>query len=152
MCTFEEWKHCRNSWSIAEFCFTQGLAKVKCEGACWRSLTSIINHLHNLYKCIKRITNIGLGVKLTNSMSFGESVFSVGFIQKTGKEDLFVKANHVYPQRNQCGKTLEDYRRQTTEAEGRWLPCGPAGPIFRPLGPLGPPVSPSFECRFSTAS
>jgi hypothetical protein len=29
MCTFEEWKHCSNSWSIAEFGFAQGLAKVK---------------------------------------------------------------------------------------------------------------------------
>ena len=59
-----------------------------------------------------------------NSTSFGESMFAGGFTQKIVKEGLFVKANHVYPQRNRYGKTLEDSRRQTTEAEGRWLPCG----------------------------
>ena len=41
-------------------------------------------------------------------MSFGESVFSAGFNQKTAKEDLFVKGNHVNPRRYLCGKTLED--------------------------------------------
>ena len=30
-------------------------------------------------------------------MSFGESVNAGGFIQKTIKEDLFIKENHVYP-------------------------------------------------------
>ena len=40
-------------------------------------------------------------------MSFGESVFSAGFNQKTAKEDLFIKANHVYPQWDRRGKTLE---------------------------------------------
>ena len=63
-------------------------------------------------------------------MSFGESVFSAGFIQKTHKGDLFIKANHVYPQRNRRGKTLEDSRRQTTEVEGRWLPCGADQPHY----------------------
>ena len=70
------------------------------------------------------ITNIGLGFKLINSTSFGESVFAGGFTQKTVNEGLFVKANHVYPHRNRRGKTLEDFRRQTTKAEGRWRPCG----------------------------
>ena len=37
------------------------------------------------------------GFKLTNSTSFAAFVFSAGFIQKTSKEDLFIKANHVYP-------------------------------------------------------
>jgi hypothetical protein len=36
-------------------------------------------------------TYIGLGFKLTNSMSFGESLFSTGLFQKTTKRDLFVK-------------------------------------------------------------
>ena len=36
-----------------------------------------------MYKGINIITNEGLGFKLTNSTSFGESVFSAGFIQKT---------------------------------------------------------------------
>jgi hypothetical protein len=48
-------------------------------------------------------------------MSFGESIFSIGFNQKTIKEDLFVKANHVYPQRNWPGKILEDSKGQTTK-------------------------------------
>jgi hypothetical protein len=29
MCTFEEWKHQRNSWSDARFSIAQGRAKVK---------------------------------------------------------------------------------------------------------------------------
>jgi hypothetical protein len=49
-------------------------------------------------------------------MSFGESMFSVRFIQKTAKGDLFVKGNDRIPPRNQHGKTLEHSRRQTTEA------------------------------------
>jgi hypothetical protein len=34
-------------------------------------------------------------------MSFGESVFLVGFIHKTTKGDLFVKGNDANPPRNQ---------------------------------------------------
>jgi hypothetical protein len=34
-------------------------------------------------------------------MSFGESVFSAGFIQKTVKVDQIVKVNHAYPQQKQ---------------------------------------------------
>jgi hypothetical protein len=34
---------------------------------------------------------IGLGFKLTNSMSFDESLFSSGSFQKTTKRDLFFK-------------------------------------------------------------
>ena len=51
-------------------------------------------------------------------------MFVGGFTHKTIKESLFIKVNQVYPQRNRRGKTLKDSRRQTTEAEGRWLPCG----------------------------
>jgi hypothetical protein len=47
-------------------------------------------------------------------MSFGESMFSAGFIQKTIKEDLIVKGNNGIPPRKQCGKTLEDFRRLST--------------------------------------
>ena len=36
------------------------------------------------------------GFKLTNYMSFGESVFSAGFIQKTIKVDLHVRFNGAY--------------------------------------------------------
>jgi hypothetical protein len=44
-----------------------------------------------MYKGIYEITNKGLGFKLTNSMSFGEFVISVGLFEKTIKGDLFVK-------------------------------------------------------------
>ena len=32
LCTSEAWKHSSNSWSIAEFSFAKGLAKVKLGG------------------------------------------------------------------------------------------------------------------------
>jgi hypothetical protein len=54
-------------------------------------------------------------------------MFSAGFNQKTTKEDLFIKGNHVIPQDKQYGKTLEDFRRLSTEAEPEPLP-GEAGP------------------------
>ena len=50
-----------------------------------------------MHKGINIITNIDLGFKLTNSMSFVESVFSAGFIQKTVKVDLDVRLNRAYP-------------------------------------------------------
>jgi hypothetical protein len=55
------------------------------------------------------------GFKLTNSMSFGESMFSAGFIQKTIKMDPIVRLNHVYPRWYRLGKTLEHSRRLSTE-------------------------------------
>ena len=43
---------------------------------------------------MKVITNKGIeGFKLTNFTSFGESIFSIGFIQKTVKVDLDVRIN-----------------------------------------------------------
>jgi hypothetical protein len=47
---------------------------------------------------------IGLGFKLINFMSFGESLFSAGLFQKTTKRDLFVKEkfrikNGIYARR-----------------------------------------------------
>ena len=65
-------------------------------------------------------------------MSFGESVFSAGFIQKTVKVDLYVRINHAYPQRDGHQKDLEDTRGHHAEAERRRLP---AGPTYRPVGP-----------------
>ena len=50
-----------------------------------------------MYKGINMITNAGLGFKLINFMSFGESVFSTGFIQKTIKVDLDVRIHCAYP-------------------------------------------------------
>ena len=72
-------------------------------------------------------------------MSFGKYVFSVGFNQKTIKDDLFIKANHVYPQQNLCEKTLEHSRRQPTKANPKGLTCGAGWPHLQADWPVGPP-------------
>jgi hypothetical protein len=63
-------------------------------------------------------------------MSFGESMFLAGFNQKTAKGDLFVKGNHGIPLRKQRGKTLEDSRRYSTEAEHDPLTFGASQPLL----------------------
>ena len=50
-------------------------------------------------------------------MSFGESVFSAGVIQKTIKEDQNVKWNYAYPQQKLLQKVLEDTRSHATKAD-----------------------------------
>ena len=65
------------------------------------------------------------GFKLTNSMSFGESVFSAGF---TVKVDLHVRFNYGYPQRNRHQKTLEDSGGLHTEVKGETPPGGAGRP------------------------
>jgi hypothetical protein len=50
-----------------------------------------------MYMGINIITNKGLGFKLTNSRSFGESIISVGFNQKPIKADLHVRVNYAIP-------------------------------------------------------
>jgi hypothetical protein len=47
-----------------------------------------------MYKGTNEIANKGLGFKLMNSMSFGKSVISTGYIQKTIKADLHVIVNN----------------------------------------------------------
>ena len=64
-------------------------------------------------------------------MSFDESVFLAGFIQKTIKVDQIVKLNHVYPQQKLTQKVPEDSRRHHTKAEDEAPPSG----VSRPLGP-----------------
>ena len=64
-------------------------------------------------------------------MSFGESVLSAGFIQKTVKGDLFIKGNYGTPPRKQRGKILEDSRRLSIEEDPEGLPCV-APPIGQP--------------------
>ena len=61
------------------------------------------------------------GFKLINSMSFGESMISAGFIQKTIKVDLDVRVNHAYPHQNGHQKTLEDSRGHHAMAESEGL-------------------------------
>jgi hypothetical protein len=69
-----------------------------------------------MHKGTIEITNKGLGFKLINSMSFGESVFPAGVIQKTTKRYLFVKGNIRIPPWHQCGKDLKDSMRLSIEA------------------------------------
>ena len=78
-----------------------------------------------MHKGVNMITNKGLGFKLMNSMSFGESMISAGFIQKTIKVDLDVRVNRTYPQRNGHQKTRED---STPRRSPRGCQVGPAGP------------------------
>jgi len=80
-------------------------------------------------------------LKLINSTSFGESMFLAGFIHKTIKGDLFIEGNYGIPPRNQCGKTLENSRRQITEAETEALLCGAKQPHLQAGWPLGTPIS-----------
>ena len=75
-------------------------------------------------------------------MSFDESVFPVGFNQKTAKEDLFVKGNYIIPSRNRHGKTLEDSRRWITKAKPVSLTCGAGQPHLEAAQPMGPPCQP----------
>jgi hypothetical protein len=74
------------------------------------------------------IIYIGLGIKLTNFTSFGESLFSVGLFQKTTKRDLFVKGKFRIKIRYIREKTLEDMRRHRNKAGGEGLPSGAGQP------------------------
>jgi hypothetical protein len=65
-------------------------------------------------------------------------MFARGFIQKTVMEDLFIKVNHVYLQRNQCGKTLEHSGRQPTKEDLEGLTCGAGWPYLQASWPMGP--------------
>jgi hypothetical protein len=105
-----------------------------------------------MYKGTNEIANKGLGSKLTNSMSFGESVISAGFNQKTVKVDLHVRVNNAILLRNLRGKVLEDSRGHYINAGGRTLPCGAGRPHLQAPGPLGPPVGPPLLHRFPTTS
>ena len=76
-------------------------------------------------------------------MSFGECVFSAGFIQKTVKGDLFVKGNYGIPPCKQRGKILEDSKRLSTEAYPEGLQCGASRlhlQASRLIGPTGQPL------------
>ena len=63
-------------------------------------------------------------------MSFGESVFSVGFIQKTVKVGLDVRLNRAYPQRKQPQKVPEGLRELHNETEGEALLGGAGQPYM----------------------
>jgi hypothetical protein len=85
-------------------------------------------------------------------MSFGESMFSAGFIQRTIKGDLFVKGNYGIPPCKQHGKIVEDSRRLSTEVDPEGCHVGPANPTYMSAGLWVPPVSLRFESGFSIVS
>ena len=62
-------------------------------------------------------------------MSFGESIFSTGFIQKTVKVDLHVGINRAYPPRHKHQNTLKDSRGLHIEVEPHLQAGQPMGPI-----------------------
>ena len=61
-------------------------------------------------------------------MSFSESIFSTGFIQKTIKVDLHVRFNRAYPKQNRHQKTLEDSGGLRAEVERQRLQGGAGQP------------------------
>jgi hypothetical protein len=94
-----------------------------------------------MYKGTNEITNKDLDFKLTNYTSFGESVISVGFNQKTVKTDLHVRVNYAIPPRNQHENVPEDSRQLHTEVGLDPLTCGADRPHLEAAQPLwGPPL------------
>ena len=66
-------------------------------------------------------------------MSFGESMFPVGFNQKIAKDDLIVKGKYRVPSWYLHGKTLEGSRSHVTKAKGHPLTGGAARPPWSHL-------------------
>jgi hypothetical protein len=95
---------------------------------CWWWITSIIYSWINMRNGINERIYIGLGFKLTNIMSFGESLFSVWLFQKTTKRDIFIKGEFRIKIRHIREKTLEDMRRHRNEAGDEGLPSGAGRP------------------------
>jgi hypothetical protein len=103
---------------------------------------------------MRNVTNeriyIGLVFELTNSMSFGESLFSIGLFYKTTKRDLFVKEKFRIKIWHIREKTLEDMRRHQNEAGGKGLPSGVDQPhlqVARPSLGIPPRASRVFFHR-----
>ena len=67
-------------------------------------------------------------------MSFGESIFSARFIQKTVKADLDVRLNHAYPQQKQLPEGSRRLKRTPHQSRG-W-------PYLYSSWPLGPTCQP----------
>jgi hypothetical protein len=78
---------------------------------------------------------IGLGYKLTNFMSFVESLFSARLFQKTTKRDLFVKGKFRIKIWHMRKKTLEDMRRHRNKAGDEGLPSGADRPHMQAAWP-----------------
>jgi hypothetical protein len=81
-----------------------------------------------MQKGIYERTNKGLEFELINSMNFGKSLISAGFIQKTVKGNIFVKRNQEIILWHLRVKVLEDSRRLSTE--GRPATSMPPGLLW----------------------
>ena len=90
-----------------------------------------------MHRDIFEIINKGLVFKLTNSPSFGELLFFIGFIQETTKRDQIVKRNDGIPPWKIWEKALEGIRRQTKKVAPKDQNWGSAG---LGLGPVGLPL------------
>ena len=78
-------------------------------------------------------------------MSFVESVFSAGFIQKIVKVDLNVKVNHAYLSRKQLQKVP---RSHATEAGTEQLLSGIGQSYLQAGRSPGPTCQPPLQHRF----
>jgi hypothetical protein len=65
---------------------------------------------------------------LTVSMSFGESIFSTGFIQKITKEDISIKRDRMIISSRIQRKVLEDTRGLHAKGGYQTLPGGASRP------------------------
>ena len=74
-------------------------------------------------------------------MSFDESLFPIGFNQKTTKGELFVIGNHVILPPNKCEKTLEDSSRLSIKVDSEPLSCGSGRSHLQASRYVGPSVS-----------
>jgi hypothetical protein len=82
-------------------------------------------------------------------MSFGESMFLAGFIQKIVKRDLFIKGNYGISLRKKREKILEDSRRIPSEVDPEGLPCGASRPHLEAGRPMGPTSQPPLQMLVS---
>jgi hypothetical protein len=69
-------------------------------------------------------------------MSFVESIFSIGFIHKTTKEDQNINRDHRIISSRIHGKVLEDTRGLHTKGGDQTLPGGTNRPPMPPGTPL----------------
>jgi hypothetical protein len=57
-----------------------------------------------MYKGTNEITNEDLGFKLTNSMSFGKSMISAGFIQKLSRQTYMAELIMQFQRKTNVGR------------------------------------------------
>jgi hypothetical protein len=95
---------------------------------------------------------IGLGFKLINFTSFGESLFSIGLFQKTTKRDLFVKGKFGIKIQHIREKTLENMRsgRQGAAKWGQQAVRPPLGDSSTSFWSILPPPPKMYLNRTSS--